>query len=175
MYKKISALTFILIISPTSAFADWGEVGVALRCDLKQKIFEIAPTVLHSSPEYSYPAPVGFKKLSNGKGQRQLCALVNNNKVELGINIYGPQARGMGQGLGVVIIDTLKVGGHSVIGKPTNFNWQVISEKVLSRIRIIDISNNTIVELCYSDGYSPEKPYQNEVCSERAIPKAVKH
>lgn len=149
------------------ANADWVSLGAAINCDPANGLFELASVVETSTPTSDIPAPEGFKVLPLGQKQFYECRL-GAASIGLTINVYGPKERGMGQGAGVIRIDSLRVSDELLIDHPTNFNWQVSGERVLTRIRIVAGNTSTLkVNLCMSDGWSWDFPFNHEKCAAR--------
>lgn len=167
---NILSLAILLssILVSTSVRADWVVLGVAMQCDSQRKVFAVVPTAETSSKKYNIAAPNKFTELYEGTTQYYKCNL-SGIKIEITINVYGPQARGMGQGGGVIIIDNLVINREFMIDKPTNFNWQVMSEKVLTEIRVEEKERGYKLEQCYSNGWDWDAPYQELQCKTTTI------
>ena len=165
-YRLLIAI--VTMMFTTVAHADWAILGIAVKCDEQAGKFSMVPTVKTSSPEYNHKAPLGFIELGKEKSQRHICGL-GVHSIELNINVYGPQPRGVGQGAGVIIIDSLNIDNHPLIGSPTNFNWQVINERVLTEIHIEVKEGYINSMMCESAGWSWDSSYPNKECSVQSI------
>ncbi len=100
------ALFFVSFSEPT--LADWIGLGAAAKCDVKRGIFSLAPVVETSSEEYNVPASPGYVAFGEKENQNLMCKL-NGLPINLVISVWGPSATGMGQGAGVVIIESLSI------------------------------------------------------------------
>lgn len=160
MMLGLIASTFL----PKLAYADWVSLGVAARCDTATNLFSLIPVVNTSSKEFDINPPKGFKKFKEGEKQRYVCKL-GGAQIELLLRVYGPQARGMGQGAGVIIISSLRIGQNELIREETNFNWQVMDERVLTKVLVKKYRDKYETELCYSNGWGWDAPYKDLQCS----------
>jgi hypothetical protein len=140
---------FFLIFFAANTYADWAEIGAAVRCDGTRGIFSLISTVETSDGESSIPE--AYAQLPAKERQNIKCNL-GSAVVDMAINIYGPQPRGAGQEAGVIIINHLNIGPHKVFEYPANFNWQASpNERVLTEIHIQKKGRSHEVQLCFSD------------------------
>ena len=165
--NKFFVLT-LLSLAAIPAHADWVELGVAAQCSADGLMFQIAPVVKTSDTSHDVQRPAGSHEFQIGKEQHYQCEL-GQVPVVLSLNVYGPQERGMGQGAGVVIISSLVVGTTAVITEPTNFNWQVTDEPVLTKVVLTNNTSGLTSTLCYSRGWDWEHPYSAEHCETKRI------
>lgn len=168
MLKIVSILLLLSISSYT--MADWANVGIATNCDTNSSQFNVASIMETSDTRYDIKPLMGFEKVIPGKNNAIACK-INGIDVNMKVSVYGPQARGMGQGGGVILIESLSIGGDLVIDKSTNFNWQVIRERVLTSISVTSLQSKVNVEMCFSNGWSWDSAYENVSCEERQLTK----
>ena len=116
-----------------------------------------------SLEKHDVKAPEGFIEIESGKDQLFSCDLEGGD-ISMKVDVYGPQPRGMGQGAGVILIDELFVNGRNILEYSTNFNWQVMSERVLTEITIEKSHNKYTSTLCESDGWDWYSQYPNKTC-----------
>jgi hypothetical protein len=156
-------LSFVSFSGP--ALADWVGFGAAANCDVKRGIFSLAPVVKTSSEEYNVPAPPGYV-VFNEKANQNLTCKLDGLPINLVISVWGPSATGMGQGAGVVIIESLAVGNQKIFPYRTNFLWQVANERVLTQIKVRRITQGYEAQYCYSDGFAWDivKPFKDMKC-----------
>ncbi len=145
------------------AHADWANVGIAFHCDKASSVFKVISTMSTSLERYDVNAPEGFIEIEAGKDQLFFCYL-DGADISMTVDVYGPQPRGMGQGGGVILIDELVVNGRNVLEYSTNFNWQVMGERVLTEITIEKSKNKYTSTLCESDGWDWYSQYSNKTC-----------
>ena len=157
------ALFFMSLSQPT--LADWVGLGVAARCDIKRGIFSLVPVVETSSEEYNVPVPTGYVAFEEKENQNLTCKL-DGLPINLVISVWGSSATGMGQGAGVVIIESLSVGDQKVLPYRTNFLWQVADERVLTRIHVRRAKAGYQVQYCYSKGFAwdVKTPFKEMKC-----------
>ena len=146
-----------------SAAADWTEVGIAYNCDNSKSAFTVISTMDTSSDEYDVVAPSNYTNLEIGPEQIIECKL-NDLAIKMNVSVFGPQASGMGQGAGVIFINKITMNDQILIGGMTNFNWQVVSERVLTEVFIGMVNGKLTSKRCMTDGWSWESQYQNEIC-----------
>ena len=163
MKKNLAIIVFLSFILLVNVNADWAEYGVAINCDKDSSTFEILPTVESSYPTADVKAPNGFIKLKNATEQHHTC-LLGATKIELDIDVYGPQARGMGQGSGVIVINNLKANSNDLISTRTNFNWVVMGEQVLTEVHIKKINGILTLTKCTTDEWDWSPSYGNKKC-----------
>jgi len=148
--------------------ADWAVFGIAIKCDKFNNRFDVLPIVTTSSPENDIKAPRGFINLKKDNLQNHVC-LLDNIKIELNVSVYGPQPKGMGQGSGVIIINKLKVNDTNLISSPTNFNWIIMNEKVLTEIHIKKTNETINSKMCVTDGWGWWASYENKSCQHKIL------
>ena len=165
--KKFVVLT-VLLLATVPAHADWVNLGAAAQCSADGLTFQIAPVVKTSDASQDVQRPAGSHEFPVGQEQHYKCE-IGQVPVVLSLSVYGPQERGMGQGSGVVIISSLVVGSTSVISEPTNFNWQVMHEPVLTKVVVTHNTFGLTSTLCYSRGWDWEHPYSAEHCETKRI------
>lgn len=168
MKKFLQLLTAIaLLLLSQSAFADWVGLGAAARCDIKQGFFGLVPVVETSSAEYNVPVPAGYMVFKEKANQNFRCRL-DGMPINLVISVWGPSATGMGQGAGVVIIESLSIGKKRIFPYRTNFLWQVVGERVLTSIHVRRGKENYQVQFCYSNGFAwdVKKPLSELKCGD---------
>lgn len=153
------------------ASADWVQLGAALRCDQEQ--FELSATATTSDPAYDVLPAEGFEALPIGADQQHVCAL-EGIELKLRIDVHGPQARGQGQGAGVLVLRSLRINQVEQLPHPLNFNWQVMSERVLTRIALSRAAESSEassyrLDLCESKGFDWRSAYSDETCASVSI------
>jgi hypothetical protein len=156
-------LFFVSFSGPT--LADWVGFGAAAICDVKRGIFSLVPVVETSSEEYNVPAPLGYVAFKEKANQNVRCKL-DKLPINLVISVWGPSSTGMGQGAGVIIIESLSIGNQKVLPYRTNFLWQVANERVITQIEVRRIKKGYEIQYCYSDGFAwdIEKPFEDMKC-----------
>ena len=165
--KKIIAFT-LLSLAAIPAHADWIELGVAAQCSPDGVTFQLMPVVKTSDLSHVINGLAGSHEFPIGQEQHYQCVL-GKIPVVLSLSVYGSQERGMGQGAGAVIISSLVAGATSVISEPTNFNWQVMDETVLTKVILTTNASGLTSTLCYSHGWNWEHPYAGERCKTQRI------
>lgn len=156
------ALTAFLTIA-IPAKADWVILGVAAQCAKDGSSFHLLPVAETSNVFYDSAAPAGAYKFEEGDNQKFQCNL-GGNIVQITLSVFGPQARGMGQGSGGVTISKLSVNKKEIINMPVQFNWQVLEERVLTEVSIKSDRDGLNVTLCNSNGWSWDDPYADKQC-----------
>ena len=154
-------MTFLMIAIP--AKADWVILGVAALCAKDGSSFYLLPVAETSNVFYDSSAPTGAYKFEEGDNQKFQCKL-GANLVQITLSVFGPQARGMGQGSGGVTISKLSANKYEIINRPVKFNWQVLEERVLTEVSITSDRDGLNVSLCNSNGWSLDDPYANKQC-----------
>ena len=164
--RRLLLLTVLLIATP--AQADWVVLGAAAQCTSDGTAFSLVPIVKTGDGTHDIHAPVGSREFAPGSDQVYQCTL-GKSHVRLTLSVYRPQDLGMGQGAGVVIISSIVVDGTPIVTGPTNFNWQVLDERALTKILVTKQPHGLTSNLCYSSGWSWERPYENQHCESSQI------
>ena len=84
--------------------------------------------------------------------QRFHCTL-GKKSILLVFSRFPPSGTGMGQGAGVMRIESLTIDGKDILKPFTDFFWQVMSERVLTRITVRVHAGIAETTYCYSDGF----------------------
>lgn len=136
---------------PSLSRADWVDLSAAAKCDTSSGLFSLVPAAETSDPGTRIAIPEGFTEFPDKLKQRFHCKL-GKTSILLVFSRYAPNGTGMGRAAGVMRIESLTIDGKDVL-KPTDFFWQVMSERILTRITVR--VHGTVVETtyCYSDGF----------------------
>jgi len=159
--KRLLLLIALLATSP--AQADWIVLGAAAQCISDGTAFSLVPVVRTGDGTHDIRAPTGSHEFAPGSDQVYQCNL-GKSQIKLVLSAFDPQGRGMGQGAGGVIVSSLAVDGTAIVTEPTNFNWQVLDERVLTKVLVTKQSHGLTSNLCYSSGWDWERPYADQHC-----------
>ena len=159
--KRFLLLSGLLATSP--AQADWIVLGAAAQCASDGTAFSLVPVVKTGDGNHDIRAPAGSHEFAPGSDQVFQCNL-GKSQISLVLSAFSPQERGMGQGAGGIVISSLVVDGRAIIAEPTNFNWQALDERVLTKVLITKQSHGLASDLCYSSGWDWERPYADQRC-----------
>lgn len=167
----LSLTVFGSLLVPDLARADWVVLSAAAKCDKDHGAFSLAPVVKTSSEEYNIPAPKDSTEFGEKDNQSFSCKL-GKTTVSLSISRQGPQARGQGQGEGVIIIESFSIGGKNIFRRRTNFLWKVADEMVLTQINVRKNNNGFEAIYCYSNGFnwSKKNPIKDMKCQSSIDP-----
>jgi hypothetical protein len=163
---RLSLLVFLLV--PCSAWADWAQVGAAVRCDRASGAFEVLPVIETSSPDPgAVPVPPGFRRLHRG-GNKVSCVL-GSHTVRASID-DSPASGGQCMGAGYVDIRSLTVDGRSeaLLEPNTAFNHDCL-QGVLVKVAVRQTRGGLVLETCTAAGWDWGAGFSQVTCTTQDV------
>jgi hypothetical protein len=160
----LSSFAVTSLALPIESIADWGEVGVAYKCDRSKGTFMLFGTEESSSPESSILTPPDYELLLYGD-HRIKCRL-RNRKISGSISVTSPRPS-PGMGAGSVKFSDIHVGKNTAaFGDIFNNGMET---KRFIRLEIELEQKSLKVTKCYGERLD-DNYYHNVQCETETSP-----